>query len=375
MANKLITVATLEHINQASMLKEWLDSAGIECYLLDHGIILEAATQLEGQIELQVCEDDAPKALEIIGNMKENPKPRVLINEIHFIRKILVPIDFSDESFNAARYALHVARQKGAEITLIHIYFNPVTDPIASDHFYAFPTSIAETLNEIIDNAREMMEDFRKKLNSCKAEYSFEDIPVKSELIGGIAEDAVLDFAAGGNFDLLIVGVRGKKESENWLGTFVTEIINKSRIPVLAIPENASYKELMFKRLMYATNFDKADGMAIRELVKIARPLETHISIVHIDDTPDNPFVNYDLAHFKEKYTGEIDLVDMDFDLIVNKNLSRGIENYIKDHQIDILAVISHKRNLITSLFRPSLTKELLFRLEIPMLIFHATKN
>ena len=62
----------------------------------------------------------------------------------------------------------------------------------------------------------------------------------------------------------------------------------------------------------------------------------------------------------------------MDFDLIINKNLSKGIENYILDHEIDILSVISHKRNLITSLFRPSLTKELLFRLEIPMLIFHA---
>ena len=65
MANKLITVATLEHINQASMLKEWLDSAGIESYILDHGISVEAATQLEGQIELQVNETDAPKALKI----------------------------------------------------------------------------------------------------------------------------------------------------------------------------------------------------------------------------------------------------------------------------------------------------------------------
>ncbi len=372
MTNKLITVATLEHIDQASMLKEWLDSAGIESYLLDHGISLEAATQLEGQIELQVCQDDAPKALEIIGNMNENPKSQVLIDEIQFIRRILVPVDFSDESFNAARYALHVARQKGAEIMLIHVYFNPVTDPIASDHFYAFPTSIAETLNEIIQNAREMMEDFRKRLNSFMIEYHLEDIPVNSELIGGIAEDAVLDVASNGNFDLLIVGVRGKKDGENWLGTFVSEIINKSRIPVLAIPENASYKKSMFKRLMYATNFDKSDGVAIRELVKIARPLETHISIVHIDDTPDNPFVNYDLSHFKEKYIGEMDQIEMDFDLIINKNLSKGIENYILDHEIDILSVISHKRNLITSLFRPSLTKELLFRLEIPMLIFHA---
>ena len=149
-------------------------------------------------------------------------------------------------------------------------------------------------------------------------------------------------------------------------------IINKSLIPVLAIPEKAIYKESMFKRLMYATNFDKSDGKAIRKLVKIAKPLETHISVVHVDDTDDNPFINYDLAHFKEKYIGNLPKVTMDFDLIVNKNQAKGIKNYILDHEIDIISITSHKRNLLTSIFRPSLTKELLFQLEIPMLIFHA---
>jgi len=168
-----------------------------------------------------------------------------------------------------------------------------------------------------------------------------------------------------------VVGIHGKDSSDSWFGSFMTEIINKSSIPVLAIPVNASYKESMFKKLMYATNFDKSDGRAIRKLIEIAMPLDTHISIVHIDETSDNPFINYDLAHFKDKYVANVGNVEMDFDLIVNKNRVRGIENFILNKEIDIIAVTSHKRNIITSLFKPSLTKELLFRLGIPMLIFH----
>ena len=371
MANKLITVATLEHINQASMTKEWLSSAGIESYLLDHGLSIEAATQFEGQIELQVREADAEKALEIIGNLEKKPLIKPSAPDNQFIKKILVPIDFSLNSLNAACYAAQVAKQKGAEITLINIYFNPVTDPVASDQFYAFPASIAETLNEIIDNAKELMTDFRKKLNLYLLEHEISEISINTELIGGIAEEAVLDFVESGKYDLLIIGVRAKGEGDNWLGSFTADIINKSHIPVLAVPGNACYKKSMFKRLMYATNFDKSDGKAIRELIKIAWPLETHISVVHIDDRNDNPFINYDLAHFKEKYVGDTGPVRMDFDLIINKNMALGIENFISIHQIDIISVLSHKRNLITSLFKPSLTKELLFRLEIPMLIFH----
>ncbi len=373
MSNKLITVATLEHINQASMMKGWLDSAGIESYILDHGLSVETAAQLEGMVELQVCEIDVPKALEVLEKVNIPNKQDTAFSNFdnHLINKILIPVDFSSYSLNAACYAAQVAQQKGAEITLIHVYFNPITNPISYDHFYSFPANVAETLSEIIENANQLMKEFGEKLNAFNVEHELSTIRMKTEVIGGIAEEAILDFAESGCYDMIVVGIRGKDSSENWFGSFMAEIINKSSIPVLAIPGLASYKKSMFKRLMYATNFDKSDGNAIRKLIEIAKPLETHISIVHIDETSDNPFINYDLAHFKEKYVGNVGQVEMDFDLIINKNRSRGIENYIIDNKIDVIAVTSHKRNIITSLFRPSLTKELLFRLDIPMLIFH----
>jgi len=377
MSNKLITVAVLEHINQASMMKGWLESAGIESYILDHGLSVETASQLEGQVELQVCEIDVPKALEVLENGKrlEKSETEFSVIENQMINRILVPVDFSSYSLNAACYAAHVAKQKGAEITLIHVYFNPITNPISYDHFYSFPANVAETLNEIVENASELMKEFRERLNIYLVDHDLSAIQMKTEVIGGIAEEAILDFAEAGRYDMMVVGIRGKDSSENWFGSFMAEIINKSTIPVLAVPGLASYKKSMFKRLMYATNFDKSDGKAIQKLIEIAKPLETHISIVHIDETSDNPFINFDLAHFREKYVGNVGPVEMDFDLIVNKNRSRGIENYITDKKIDVIAITSRKRNIITSLFRPSLTKELLFRLEIPMLIFHPEIN
>jgi nucleotide-binding universal stress UspA family protein len=377
MSNKLVTVATIDHINQASMMKGWLDSAGIESYILDHGISVEAAAQFEGQVELQVCEADVSKALEVIENFDIQIKSKTEFTEIgnQFINKILVPVDFSSYSLNAAFYAAHVAKQKNAEITLIHVYFNPITNPISYDHFYSFPSNVAETLGDIVKNAEELMNEFEVKLNTYMVDNELSSVQVKKEIIGGIAEEAILDFAKSGHFDMMVVGIRGKDSPENWFGEFMTEIINKSSIPVLAIPGQAFYKVSMFKKLMYATDFDKSDGAAIRKLIEIAMPLETHINIVHIDETSDNPFINYDLAHFKEKYIGNIGEVEMDFDLIINRNRARGIENYIIEKEIDIIAVTSHKRNIITSLFRPSLTKELLFRLGVPMLIFHPTVN
>lgn len=374
MAGKLVTVAQVAYIHRAYLIKGWLDSAGIESIILNQGLSYIIRTQAENQIELQVDEKDVAKSLEIIEsvNLKYGPEFREPDQMISSIKNILVPVDYSDYSLNAARYAVHVAKQKNAAITFVHAYFNPVTSLTSYENFYSYPGNLNDALREIEDSANEKMEDFKTRIRAFMNKEGITDIEPKSKLIGGGAEEAILVLAESGSFDLIIVGSRGKATSDSWFGSFTSMIIEKSTIPVLSIPGEASFKKTNFKRFMYATNFDKSDGMAIRRLLNIARPLETHIHIVHIDVTNDNPFINFDISHFKDKYIGSIEDVNMDFDLIVNNNLLHGIEKYIADKEIDILAVTTHKRNMITSLLRPSVTRELLFEIHIPLLVFHS---
>lgn len=377
MKEKLITVARFGYLHRAYLIKGWLDSAGIESCIVNHGLSYVIRTQAENQIELQVKEEDVAQALDIIDTVskKYGPEFQEPDQMISSIKNILVPIDFSKYSANAAQYAVHVAKQKNARITLVHAYFNPVTNPLCYDNFYTFPSNVADALREIEENANEKMKDLLDKLNEYMKEKHIEGVYPTSKLIGGIAEEAILEFAENGQYDLIILGSRGRALSDYWFGSFTLNIMEKAKIPVLAIPEEAHYKETNYKRLMYATDFDKSDGVAIRKLLNIARPLDVQIFVVHIDVTSENPFINYDLDHFKDKYIGKLEAVDMKFDLIKNSNLIKGIENYIADKEVDILAVTTHKRNLITSLLRPSIAKELLFEIHIPLLVFHSSGN
>ncbi len=377
MKEKLVTVARFGYLHRAYLIKGWLDSAGIECCIVNHGLSYVISTQAENQIELQVKEEDVVRALEIIDTVSQKYGPEFQEPDqmISSIKNILVPIDFSKYSVNAAQYAVHVARQKNARITLVHAYFNPVTNPLCYDNFYTFPSNVADALHEIEENANEKMKSLLEQLELYMKENQIEGVKLANKLIGGIAEEAILEFAETGQFDLIILGSRGRALSDYWFGSFTLNIMEKAKIPVMAIPEEASYKETTFKRLMYATDFDKSDGMAIRKLLNIARPLDVQIFVVHIDVTSENPFINYDLDHFKDKYIGRLEEVEMKFDLIKNTNLIQGIETYIAEKHIDILAVTTHKRNLITSLLRPSIAKELLFEIHIPLLIFHSAAS
>ncbi len=374
MTKKLVTVARASYIHRAYLLKGWLDSAGIESIILNKGLSYIIGTQAENEIELQVDEKDAEKALEIVEsvNLKYGPEFHEPDHMISSIKNILVPVDFSSHSFNAAKYAVHVAQQKNARITFVHVFFNPMVNPVSFDNFYSYPSNLADAIHEIEESARKNMKEFIDRMNDYISKEEISGVRPKTRLLAGGAEDAILALAESEKFDLIIAGSRGKATSDTWLGSFTSQIIEKSKIPVLTIPGEAVYKKSKFKRFMYATNFDKSDGMAIRRLLNIARPIEPHIYVVHIDVTANNPFINFDIKHFKDKYIGSIEEVKMDFDLIINENIIEGIEKFISEKKIDILTVTTHKRNLITSFLRPSIAKELLFEINIPLLVFHS---
>ncbi len=374
MAKKLVTVARPAYNHRAYLLKGWLDSAGIESIILNKGLNYCVGAQAEDRIELQVEEQNTAKALEIIetANLRYGPEFHEPDQTISSIKNILVPVDYSPYSFNAAKYAVHVAQQKQAKITFAHAYFNPVTSPVSYDNFYSYPSNLADAIHEIEESAKDNMKEFIDRIDKYMNIEEISGVRPKTRLIAGGAEEAILAMAESGNFDIIITGTRGRATTESWLGSFTSKIIEKSKIPVLSIPGEATYKKATFKRFMYATNFDKSDGMAIRHLLNIARPLESHIYVVHIDISNENPFINFDISHFKDKYVGAIEEVNMDFDLIINKNIIEGIEKYIAEKEIDILAVTTHKRNLITSFLRPSIAKELLLQINIPLLVFHS---
>jgi hypothetical protein len=56
--------------------------------------------------------------------------------------------------------------------------------------------------------------------------------------------------------------------------------------------------------------------------------------------------------------------------LVVGKDILESLEKYIKEEKVDIISLTTHKRNMITRLFNPSLAKRMVFHTKTPLLIF-----
>ncbi|MDX9696647.1 MAG: DUF2007 domain-containing protein, partial [Bacteroidales bacterium] len=125
MEEKLITIA-IHNYARAEILRTRLESEGIECYLKNINLI---HSTISGGVKVQVSSRDLEKALRIVEKVSENWRDEYQDEQTETnqgVQRILVPIDFSDYSVNACRYAIGLAEKLNAEIKLMHVYYNPV---------------------------------------------------------------------------------------------------------------------------------------------------------------------------------------------------------------------------------------------------------
>lgn len=66
------------------------------------------------------------------------------------IQHILVPTNFLDYAVNAAEYAVQLAAQYNARVTLFHTYHIPVIDPLVPSEYLMELASSAEKTQQIV---------------------------------------------------------------------------------------------------------------------------------------------------------------------------------------------------------------------------------
>jgi len=135
------------------------------------------------------------------------------------VKKILVPIDGSKNSFRGLDTAIFLARQCGATITGLFVV------PIYPKSF--MPVTYAKEY--ITKTVKDFMEDAKKR-------SAQNGIVFVGKTTIGKESSAIIDFAAKNKFDIIVIGARGLGSvKEAFLGSVSHAIVQKSKIPVLIV--------------------------------------------------------------------------------------------------------------------------------------------
>ena len=138
-------------------------------------------------------------------------------------KRILCPTDFSGYAAVALREAAALAKDAGAELTLLHAYQNPAyVMPMSG---YVAPTAglITKLRKEIGDELEVLADDVRKQ-----------GLTVQTQVVEGSPHKCIIDHAAEWHADLIVMGTHGRTGLAHALtGSVAEKVVRTAQCPVL----------------------------------------------------------------------------------------------------------------------------------------------
>jgi nucleotide-binding universal stress UspA family protein len=274
------------------------------------------------------------------------------------MRNILAPVDFSDEASNAAHFAAELAKQIGAELTLLYVFHVPV--PISEVPYPIDFTRLEQENKELLDNL------------SAEIERTHHLKP-KQISVPGFAVDEILDIVGGSEFDLIVMGMRGAGNKLSYLlGSTATAVMRKSPLPVLAVPGNAHFT--VPRHIVLTCDFHQVNHPEIfKVLTGFCRRFHSDVALLNV-------FAPGELPERKKAVEGirlehYLEGVEHRFCFEEEENVEMGVENYLNENPSDMLVIIPHEHNVIDRLFFKTHSKKLMLHATIPVLTLPDRKN
>ena len=374
MEKNLVVIATYKY-SRAILLKGRLDAEGIEAYLANVNLV---QSDISSGVKVLIKKDDIAAATRIIREIAEEygeedePKKSSLIK----FHRILVPVDFSEYSLNACDYALSLAGKLNAEIRLFHSYYNPTSVASAFPDAFSYELGMGGIKSDIKEIAKEEMKSFKAKVESRAAEKGLKDVKVSAALAEGIPGNEIPEAARKYKPQLIVIGTKGVGEKDaDLVGHVTAELIDNTDYPVFAVPVAANFKEIENSQLLYVTDFDDPDFSSFRKLISIIAPFNMKIHCVHVGDEKLKPYDAVQMEVLEKKIKRNYVDFQVEFHLIEHKDIVKGIDKFVKEQQIDIMALSNRKHSFLYRLFNTSNARKILYHTRIPLLVFQIKED
>jgi nucleotide-binding universal stress UspA family protein len=270
------------------------------------------------------------------------------------MKNLIVPVDFSTASYNAAEYAVLLADVFNAKVTFI----NAVAPLFLYDED-AVPAMVRQQQNLIEANKNLLA----KQIESLSKKTT---IDIEGFVSEGSAFSVIQESAFEQHADLIVMGMKGKGKSNSIFGSTTNTVIRKSSFPVLVIPEGASYQSI--DTITLASDFNEEIDMNRYTLLEIlAQKYDSFIQVLNVRKDEivlsDSESIGKMKTHFALTYLRH------NFTVIEYDDVVEGIEEYLELKPADLLVMMAHKHSLIDRLFAKVFTKEMARQTKIPLLV------
>lgn len=280
--------------------------------------------------------------------------------KLNKMKKILIPIDFSELSEYAFSIAEEIQATTNAELiclNVIHVGKNAMFN-----HDGTLSTS-----NDFDIQAFEN----QKKSNEAKMQTFLANNKKAKGLVSiGNIESDILHCEKDEAVDLIIMGTHGSEGLAQQLsGTIADKIIRLANAPVISLKCKRETAE--FKDILLAGDFNPPVKDNIDQLKKLSSIFGAKIHLLRVN-TVFNKVDKAEAEHNMEQYCELNEIEAADFHIIEAKNVETGIAEFAEKNNIEFIAIGSRGRMGISAFFNGCVSADLVNHLYKPVFTFRA---
>lgn len=276
------------------------------------------------------------------------------------MKKILVPIDFSDRSSEALDFAIEFNEKVKGQIVLMHAIVVPATSFISYGaidlkHMQSFYQA------EYIKGTHNRLEEWAERVAEAGQKYS-------AHLKYGHPFEKVNELIADEKVDWIVMGSDGASGiKEIFVGSLTERVIRHASCPVIAVKGKASLKKM--KSIVFAsTLFEDEDWMALKAK-EVQEMLDVNMHIVKVK-TPHN-YLTDEVAHDQLKdFVERNKLERCSRSTIAADFPEEGIVAFAEEVKAGMIVMGTHAKTGIGHLFGGSRAEDVANHSKIPVMTF-----
>ena len=275
-----------------------------------------------------------------------------------FIKKILIPYDFSETADLSLEHAVFMAKLMKAEITLLHIVETVSFTSAISHALSGFEKKIETATNEKLD---QLAHDIHMKSGIT--------LSVRTEV--GRIYKKICQVAREIEADIVVMGTHGSSGYQKFtVGTNTSRVVQESPCPVISVQTHA--KGLGFKKIVLPIDESNESRQKVPFAVELARKYGSHIHIVGL--------INFSNADVIRKFKIKVEQVeeyivqhDLNYDTryMEGNDLSGMTMKAAEEADADLLVIMTEQEPSITGFLLGTYATKVVNNSKIPVLSIH----
>lgn len=279
------------------------------------------------------------------------------------MKKIIVPTDFSDNAYNALRYAVQLLKDEICTFYILNTYTPVVYDPEYLN------TAATLSLTEIAQ--RQSMQGLEDTFNRIKNEFNNPNHRFETISAFNYLSDELQIQTEEKDIDLIIMGTQGATGAKEVIfGSQTMHVIKVIKCPLLAVP--SAYKYRGVDAILLPNDFQmELEENRLRILKVLASKKNSKLHFLHVLT---KEYLNENQEDCRKKLENYFEGISKEFHFVQSDSLVESINKLEKQLDIDMLVMMNNKHSFFENLLFQPAVENIGFHTQIPFLIIPSGK-